>query len=180
MGETILILGGARSGKSRMAAKLAQGLPPVTYVATATVDQADPEMVTRIARHQTDRPAEWTTLEVPRELEGTLSSLAQREGSLVIDCATLWLTNLILGLGGGQELDNEAVLEKVRRAASALRGPGRVIWVSNEVGSGIVPMGVLTRRFVDLQGLVNQELAEHCDQVYLCVAGIPLRIKGSG
>jgi adenosylcobinamide kinase/adenosylcobinamide-phosphate guanylyltransferase len=180
LGETILILGGARSGKSRTAAKLAQEAPPVTYVATATVDPNDPEMVARIDRHRLDRPADWSTVEIPRGLDAQLPALAARGGSVVIDCVTLWVSNLILGLGGGPAASDDDVLTTVERAASAARGEARVVWVSNEVGHGIVPANPLARRFADLQGLVNQLLAERCDRVYLCVAGIPVRLKGTG
>lgn len=177
MGETILIVGGARSGKSRLALDWATARPPVVYVATAMRDEGDPEMMARIARHRSERPESWTTLEVPRDLEGTLPALVQREGAVVIDCVTLWVTNLVLGLGGAALLD-AAVLDAVERTAAAVRGRARVIWVSNEVGSGIVPIDALARRFADLQGLVNQRLAAFCDHVYLCVAGLPLRLKG--
>lgn len=179
MGETILILGGARSGKSRMAVELAEARSPVTYVATATVDEGDAEMMARIARHRAERPDGWTTLEVPRDLEGALSPLASREGTVVIDCVTLWITNLVLGLGGGPTLRDDEVLETVARTAATVQGTARIIWVSNEVGSGVVPTNALARRFADLQGLVNQTLAAICEQVFLCVAGIPLRIKGA-
>lgn len=179
MGETILILGGARSGKSRLAERLAREQEPVTYVATATVDPADPEWVGRIDRHRAGRPAGWTTLEVPRDLEGALPALAAREGSVVIDCATLWISNLMLGLGGGPAQDDAAILAALDRALApgAGRGRARVIWVANEVGSGIVPENALARRFADLQGWANQRLAAACDAVYLCVAGLSLRLK---
>ncbi len=177
MGETILIVGGARSGKSRLAAELAGKAEPVVYVATATVFGDDPEMAARIAKHRLDRPTHWTTLEVPRELETTLPTLVAREGSVLIDCVTLWITNMMLGLGGAPALDDGAILETVGRAAEAARGRARVIWVSNEVGSGPVPTDAMARRFVDLQGLANQALAARCDEVRLCVAGLPLRLK---
>ena len=178
MGETILILGGARSGKSRHAARLAQAVPPVTYVATATVDPADPEMTARIDRHRADRPPDWSTREVPRDLDAELASLVTQAGTIIVDCATLWVTNLMLGLGGGPALADEQVLEIARRTA-AVRGAARVIWVSNEVGCGIVPVDAVARRFADLQGLVNQALAEACDRADLCVAGIAHSIKGT-
>lgn len=178
MGETILIVGGARSGKSRLAVEWASTRPPVAYVATATVDEGDPEMVARIARHRSDRPETWTTLEVPRDLDRHLPALAGQGGAVIVDCVTLWVTNLVLGLGGGAALADEAVLSLVERTAAAARGCSRVIWVSNEVGSGIIPLDALARRFADLQGLVNQRLAALCDHVYLCVAGLPLRLKG--
>ncbi len=178
MGEAILVLGGARSGKSRLAARLASEHEPVTYLATATVDSSDSEMVARVNRHQAERPPTWTTREVARDLAGVLPSLTVREGSVLIDCVTLWVSNLMLGLGGGPALGDDAILEEVERASIAARsGTARVVWVSNEVGSGGVPANALARRFNDLQGLVNQRLAAACDAVHLCVAGLSLRLK---
>jgi adenosylcobinamide kinase/adenosylcobinamide-phosphate guanylyltransferase len=178
MGESILVLGGSRSGKSRLAARLAGELPPVTFVATATVDGGDLEMAARVAQHRAERPAGWTTREVPRDLETILADTVGRGGSVLIDCVTLWLSNLMLGMGGGPALDEAAMLAAVKGAATAAaRGSARVIWVSNEVGSGIVPENVLARRFADMQGLANQRLAETCDSVFLCVAGLSLRLK---
>lgn len=177
MGETILVLGGARSGKSSLAERLAAERKPVTYVATAAVDPADPEMVGRVERHRSARPADWTTLEVPRDLEGALPSLVAREGSVVIDCATLWISNLMLGLGGGPAQDDTAILAAVEKVVDAGRGRARVVWVSNEVGSGVIPDNALARRFADLQGWANQRLAAGSDAVHLCVAGLSLRLK---
>jgi adenosylcobinamide kinase/adenosylcobinamide-phosphate guanylyltransferase len=178
MGESILVLGGSRSGKSRLAARLAGESPPVTFVATASIDPDDAEMAARVARHRAERPAGWTTREVPRDLEAILPGLAGLGGAVLIDCVTLWLSNLMLGLGGGPALEDAAVLAAVSRAATvAAQGPARVIWVSNEVGSGIVPENPLARRFRDVQGLANQRLAAACDVVHLCVAGLPLRLK---
>jgi adenosylcobinamide kinase / adenosylcobinamide-phosphate guanylyltransferase len=177
MGEMILILGGARSGKSRLAERLAAEVEPVTYVATATFDDSDPEMATRIDRHRASRPEGWETLEVPRDVEGVLAGKATRGGTVLIDCVTLWLTNLMLGLGGGPGLDDREILEVVERAGGADRGDSRVIWVSNEVGSGVVPENALARRFADLQGRANQALAARSDVVHLCVAGLSIRLK---
>jgi adenosylcobinamide kinase / adenosylcobinamide-phosphate guanylyltransferase len=177
MGETILVLGGTRSGKSRLAERLAGEREPVTLVATATLDPSDAEMSARIARHRAERPASWTTVEAPRDLQGVLPGLAAREGSVVIDCVTLWISNLMLGQGEGEPLKDEAILAAVDRAAQAARGQARVIWVSNEVGSGIIPINPLARRFADLQGWANQRLAAACDSVFLCVAGLSVRLK---
>lgn len=177
MGESILVLGGMRSGKSRLAERLAAERPPVTYVATATVDPSDPEMTARIARHQADRPASWSTKEVPRDLEAELPAMAAKEGSLVIDCVTLWISNLLLGLGNGPALSDPEVLDALARAVQAGRGRARVIWVSNEVGASLVPTNALARRFTDLQGLANQQLAAACDVVHFCVAGLSIRLK---
>ncbi len=178
MGETILVLGGARSGKSRLAERLAAERGPVTYVATATLDPSDPEMLGRIERHQAARPADWVTREVPRDLPGLLPTLTDGDGSVLVECVTLWVSNLMLGLGGGTAEGDDAVLDAVERAAGAAKGgAARVVWVSNEVGSGIVPVNDLARRFVDLQGWANLRLAAACDAAYLCVAGLSVRLK---
>jgi adenosylcobinamide kinase / adenosylcobinamide-phosphate guanylyltransferase len=177
MGETVLILGGARSGKSGLAERLAEEFAPVSYVATATVEADDAEFRSRIDQHRARRPKEWTTHEVPRDVEGALPGLAAREGSVVIDCATLWISNLMLGRGGGPAWTDQAILAAVERAAEASRGRARVIWVSNEVGSGVVSENALARRFADLQGWANQRLASACDQVHFCVAGLSIRLK---
>jgi adenosylcobinamide kinase/adenosylcobinamide-phosphate guanylyltransferase len=177
MGEVVLILGGARSGKTRLAERLAHEQEPVVYIATATLDPADPSMVKRIERHRSTRPQSWTTLEVPRDLERHLPTLETAGGSVVIDCVTLWLTNLMLGLGGGPELDDQEILSTVDRTARISSTAGRLIWVSNEVGSGVVPDNALARRFADLQGWANQILAEVASSVFLSVAGLPLRLK---
>lgn len=178
MGETLLILGGARSGKSRLAERLAAETMPVLYVATAAVDPLDPEMTARVEAHRARRPGGWTTREVPVRLAEVLPTLTDREGSVLIDCVTLWVSNLMVGLGGGPALGDDAILGALDRAAGAARGGrSRVVWVSNEVGSGVVPANDLARRFADLQGLANQRLAAACDLVYLCVAGLPLRLK---
>ena len=177
MGETILILGGARSGKSRLAETLAEEHRPVTFIATAVEFANDAEMTRRIERHRTDRPQHWTTLEVPRELETELPKVVGQEGSVLIDCVTLWLTNLMLGLGGGSALEDDAILATVERAAHLGKDRARTIWVSNEVGSGVVPESALGRRFSDLQGLANQRLATAADRVLLCVAGLTIRLK---
>ncbi|WP_406697191.1 bifunctional adenosylcobinamide kinase/adenosylcobinamide-phosphate guanylyltransferase [Singulisphaera sp. Ch08] len=177
MGESILVLGGIRSGKSRLAERLAAECSPVTYVATATREHDDPEMVARIERHQADRPEGWTTKEVPRDLEAVLPTIVATEGSVVIDCVTLWISNLLLGLGNGAALADSEILDAVVRAVRAGRGQARVIWVSNEVGASLVPTNALGRRFADLQGMANQRLAEECDAVHFCIAGLSIRLK---
>ncbi len=178
MGEAILVLGGARSGKSRLAQRLAAETEPVTYVATATLDPSDSEMAVRVIRHKADRPAHWTTHEEPRNLAELLATLTAQEGSVLIDCVTLWLSNLMLGIGGGPPLGDDAILGAVSRASGVAReGQARVIWVSNEVGCGGISENAMARRFNDLQGFANQQLAAACDAVHFCVAGLPLRLK---
>jgi adenosylcobinamide kinase / adenosylcobinamide-phosphate guanylyltransferase len=162
-----LIVGGARSGKSRLAERLARatGLAR-SYIATAEV--WDEEMRTRIARHITDRGDGWTTFEAPREVAG---ALVTAQGVVLIDCATLWLTNVMLGGGDIAE-------ETARLTAAIAAYPAPVIVVSNEVGWGIVPDNALARDFRDEQGRLNQRLAEGADLVCGVMAGLPMVLKG--
>jgi adenosylcobinamide kinase/adenosylcobinamide-phosphate guanylyltransferase len=166
-----LILGGARSGKSALAERLAEesGLA-VTYVATATA--GDAEMAERIAHHRSRRPAAWTLAEEPVALAHCLRRHATPDRCLLVDCLTLWLAN---------SLGDEETFQRERAALlETLPGlPGRIILVSNEVGMGIVPLGELSRRFVDEAGRLHQDLARLCDQVVFVAAGLPLMMKGN-
>ena len=164
------MIGGARSGKSRFAERMAAetGLAKI-YVATANA--WDDEMRTRIARHRQDRDgAGWRTVEEPLNLAETLERETSAENILLVDCLTLWLTNVMLG---GR--DAEAETARLVAVLPALAGP--VIFVSNEVGWGIVPENCLARAFRDAQGRLNQRMAEFCDRVVLIAAGLPLRLK---
>ena len=168
-----LILGGARSGKSRYAETLAQqSRHEVIYIATATAQDA--EMQSRIAHHRAARPAHWQTVEEPLSLAQCLATYAKPERLLLVDCLTLWLSNL-LGLDDPQRLHTEqqALLNTL------LTFPGEVILVSNEVGLGIVPMGELTRRFVDEAGRLHQQLAAQLPTVIFMLAGLPQTFKGA-
>jgi adenosylcobinamide kinase / adenosylcobinamide-phosphate guanylyltransferase len=168
-----LILGGARSGKSRLAEKLAAetGLP-VTYIATS--QPLDGEMNTRVAQHRARRPTEWALVEEPLALSRVLRENAAPQRCLLIDCLTLWLTNLLMLEDANQLVaEREALLDCV----AAL--PGEIIFVSNETGMGVVPLGELTRRYVDEAGWLHQALAERCQRVVLTVAGLPLTLKGT-
>ncbi|NQD96557.1 bifunctional adenosylcobinamide kinase/adenosylcobinamide-phosphate guanylyltransferase [Pseudomonas sp. CrR25] len=168
-----LILGGARSGKSRLAEKLAgeSGLA-VTYIATSQA--LDGEMSARIAAHRARRPAHWALVEEPLALARVLAEQAGEGRCLLVDCLTLWLSNLLM-------LDDPARLDAEREALleclNAL--PGRIILVSNETGLGVVPLGELTRRYVDEAGWLHQALAERCQRVIFTVAGLPLALKGA-
>ena len=167
-----LILGGARSGKSRLGERLAResGLA-VTYVATAHA--GDGEMAARIAHHQSRRPAEWELVEEPLRLMQVLRDRAAENRCLLVDCLTLWLTNLLwLEEGAHLERERDALLEGI----AAL--PGRIILVGNETGLGVVPLGELTRRYVDEAGWLHQALAERAQRVTFCVAGLPMILKG--
>ncbi|WLG97176.1 bifunctional adenosylcobinamide kinase/adenosylcobinamide-phosphate guanylyltransferase [Pseudomonas sp. FP198] len=168
-----LILGGARSGKSRLAEKLAAGTGlAVTYIATS--QPLDGEMNQRVAQHRARRPAEWALVEEPLALAQVLRDTAASERCLLVDCLTLWLTNLLM-------LDDADRLAAEREALLDCIGalPGEIIFVSNETGLGVVPLGELTRRYVDEAGWLHQALAERCQRVVLTVAGLPLTLKGT-
>jgi adenosylcobinamide kinase / adenosylcobinamide-phosphate guanylyltransferase len=164
-----LVLGGARSGKSRHAESLiTASAPPWIYVATAQA--LDTEMAERIAHHRARRGARWQTVEAPHDLAGAIDK-APPDAGLLVDCLTLWLTNRMLA-----EADIEADTAAVESALARRRGP--IVLVSNEVGSGVVPDNALARRFADLQGRLNQRIAARADRVVLVVAGLPLTVKG--
>jgi adenosyl cobinamide kinase/adenosyl cobinamide phosphate guanylyltransferase len=167
--ELALVLGGARSGKSRFAeGLLARHAPPWLYVATA--EAGDAEMVTRIAAHKARRGTDWMTVEAPRDLAGVLAEHGDRPA--LVDCLTLWLSNLMLA-----DAAVDAEIARLEQALEQARAP--VVLVANEVGSGIVPDNALARRFRDLQGQLNQRLAARADRVILVVAGLPLFVKGA-
>lgn len=167
-----LILGGVRSGKSRLAEQHAQttGLP-VTYLATATVQ--DDEMRARVAHHQAQRPGHWQLVEEPLALAAALQRHAAENHCVLVDCLTLWLTNLLCA-------QNEVLLQQeVAALLEVLPGlPGQIILVSNETGMGIVPLGELTRRYCDEAGRLHQAVAQCCERVILTVAGLPFNLKG--
>ena len=164
-----LVLGGARSGKSRYAESLVCALPPPWfYLATATA--GDDEMAARIEAHRARRTAPWRTVEAPRDLAGALTACGKAPA--LVDCLTLWLSNLMLA-----EADIEAEINRLDKALQAAAAP--VVLVANEVGLGIVPDHPLGRRFRDWQGLLNQCVAARADRVALMVAGLPLVLKGA-
>ncbi len=168
-----LILGGARSGKSRLAERLAaESALPVTYIATS--QPLDGELNERVALHRQRRPAHWQLIEEPLALARVLRENAATDACLLVDCLTLWLTNLLM-------LDDAERLQVEREALllSLAQLPGEIIFVSNETGLGIVPLGELTRRYVDEAGWLHQALAERCQRVVLTVAGLPLTLKGT-
>ena len=170
-----LILGGARSGKSYYAEQLALNSgKKCVYVATAYA--GDSEMHQRIILHQQRRPKDWVTLEESLYLAKILQKTAQEEVCILVDCLTLWLSNILFNQQG--ELQ-EVVFQK--QTAALLESikclKGEVILVSNEVGGGIIPMEAMSRRFVDEAGLLHQQLAQRCDQVVLVTAGLPQVLK---
>jgi len=169
MSRVTLVLGGARSGKSRYAEGLSATYGHKTYIATA--QPLDDEMRQRIADHQARRGEGWVTVEAPRDLAGALDAVTA--GFVLVDCVTLWLSNLLL-----QDRDLAAEVETLCRVLERI--PARVVLVSNEVGLGIVPENALARRFRDAQGLANQRLAEMADEVVFVAAGLPLTLKSLG
>lgn len=161
------VIGGARSGKSRHAeARAREANATVIYVATGQA--GDEEMAARIAHHRENRPPRWRTVEEPLALADALRREAASNHCLLVDCLTLWLTNVLLA-----ERDDE--IDKLLTTLPAL--PGRVILVSNEVGWSIVPENALARRFRDEQGRLNQRVAALADRVTLVAAGLPLVLK---
>lgn len=165
------VIGGARSGKSSFALKLANSIPgPRAYLATA--EARDSEMEERIARHKRERGEGWESLEEPRDLYGTLSGIGGYN-VVLIDCFTLWVSNMMEAGAGEDKIVEEAgkiaVLSRKTRAS--------IIAVSNEVGLGLVPETPLGRRFRDIAGLVNQKIAEAADTVFFIASGLPLRLK---
>lgn len=180
-----LILGGARSGKSALAEKTARESGfRVTYLATAQA--GDREMAERIHHHQARRPSEWGLVEEPLHLAEALRQHAATDRCLLVDCLTLWLSNLVFqGAAGGQlergePLDCPLLRGELKSLQETLpRLPGHIILVSNEVGLGVVPMGALSRFYVDENGRLNQAIAKIADQVTLVAAGLPLILKST-
>lgn len=165
-----LVLGGARSGKSRYAQNLAESLSP-KRVFIATAEALDEEMKDRIARHVAERGASWTTIEAPVKISTHMLAMASDDCVILVDCLTLWLSNLMRAA-----LDVESKTEELVESLSSTTAP--VILVSNEVGMGIVPETPLGRQFRDAQGRLNQAMAAACETVEFIAAGLPLRLKG--
>jgi adenosylcobinamide kinase/adenosylcobinamide-phosphate guanylyltransferase len=172
-GSVTLVLGGARSGKSRYAQQLAEQSGRVVFVATAKI--SDDEMRAKIERHREDRPEEWLTVEEPLELPRVLSDYELSCDMIVIDCLTLYAANLLEAEGE----NHSAIDRRIAGLCEALqRTQCAVVLVSNEVGSGIVPTHPLGRRYRDLLGELNQKIATLADDAVLMIAGLPLALKG--
>jgi len=167
--RSLLVLGGARSGKSRYAQRLAQE-SGLDLMLIATAQAHDEEMEARIARHRADRDERWSLVEEPLNLAAQISGRARAGRLLVVDCLTLWLSNVMLA---GR--DHEAMQEGLAGVMAKAQGP--VILISNEVGQGIVPSTPLGRAFRDAQGRLNQRMAQVCSDVVLVSAGLPLQLK---
>ncbi|HEX9743043.1 MAG TPA: bifunctional adenosylcobinamide kinase/adenosylcobinamide-phosphate guanylyltransferase [Nitrospiraceae bacterium] len=170
-GKLILVLGGTASGKSQAALEAAGRARPKAFVATGQA--RDREMAERIARHRTARSADWATVEVPVELAAWFRRHGNGYRTIVLDCLTLWLSNL-----QGKRARDTEVSNRVTDLLEAIRStPARVVVVSNELGLGLVPTGRSARSFRDLAGRVNQQVAAEADEVYLAVSGLLLRLK---
>lgn len=189
-GTKLLVTGGSRSGKTAYAEAAAGALSSeVVYIATASVRNDDGgEMVQRIAAHRRARPQGWTTEEEPVAAGRAIREHAAPGRCIVLDCVTLWLSN-VLGLHevhqfNGEARDRPLLLNRERLEAERIallsaieQCSGHLVVVTNELGSGVVPMGALTRFFVDEHGWTNQRIAELCDSVVLMVAGMPVKVK---
>jgi adenosylcobinamide kinase/adenosylcobinamide-phosphate guanylyltransferase len=167
--RTVLVLGGARSGKSRYGLSLAEAAAP-TRLMIATAEALDEEMAARIARHKQERGAGWLTRETPLDLVDALREEARPGRAVLVDCITLWLSNVMLA---GRDM--EAAIAELAELTATLAGP--VVFVSNEVGSGVTPPSKMGREFQDHQGRANQALARACDAVVAVTAGIPRLLK---
>jgi adenosyl cobinamide kinase/adenosyl cobinamide phosphate guanylyltransferase len=166
MTDISLVLGGARSGKSRYAEALLMRAPP-PWVYLATAEAFDAEMAARIASHRARRDPRWDTLEAPRDLP---AQLAAQNGPVLVDCLTLWLSNLMLA--------DMSIEQETAALIAALDRPAPTVLVANEVGLSIVPDNALARAFRDAAGALNQRLAALADRVVLTVAGLPMHLKG--
>lgn len=169
MARVSLVLGGARSGKSARALVLAAEAP---HVFIATAEALDEEMRARILRHKAERGPDWGLVEAPLELAGAIRANAGEGVTLLADCLTLWLSNLM-------HHDRDVEAETAALLAALGAAPGRVVLVSNEVGMGLAPVNALGRAFRDAQGRLNQRLAAAADHVEFVAAGLPLTLKGS-
>ena len=169
-GLLTLVLGGARSGKSRYAESLIEAMPP-PWIYLATAEARDAEMAKRIAAHRARRGSGWQTVEAPHDLSAALGA-APTGTPVLVDCLTLWLSNRMLA-----EADMDREIAKLESVLA--NHDGVVVLVSNEVGAGIVPDNALARRFQDLQGTLNQRIAAGASRVVFMVAGLPLHVKGT-
>ncbi|MBQ1498372.1 MAG: bifunctional adenosylcobinamide kinase/adenosylcobinamide-phosphate guanylyltransferase [Sphingomonas sp.] len=165
----LFVLGGARSGKSRYAQQRAEALAG-RHVFIATAEAWDAEMAERIARHRADRDTRWETVDAPRDLAAALDAASGTGAVVLVDCLTLWASNLLLA-----DADMEEATDELRAAIA--RFDGGLILVANETGFGIVPDNALARRFRDAAGRINQAVAATADEVMLVVAGLPMRVK---
>jgi len=178
MAEIIIVTGGSRSGKSGYAQRIAESDPGLK-IFIATCPCLDDEMAERIRKHKEMRSSQWTTIEETIDLAGAVR-LAQTSQTILVDCLTLWVNNLLYRAETeGKTLDEEDMARHCRQVlASCSQVPGKVIFVTNEVGMGIVPGDAVSRRFRDLAGRCNQIMAANAASVIFMISGLPLTIKG--
>lgn len=175
-GRVTLVLGGVRAGKSAYALGRARTASHVTFLATA--EAGDDEMRERIDRHRAERPPEWTTVEAPLGIADAAMRSVPTGGTLVVDCLTLWTSNLLCRPGATEADVTPDAVREIEQLIEAMRDRlAQVILVSNEVGMGVVPDHPLGRRYRDLLGAVNTRAAAIADEVLLLVAGLPWRLK---
>lgn len=176
MAELVLVTGGARSGKSRWAQQRAESLPGPRFFLATCAPSVDHEMADRIARHQRDRADRgWATVEEPLELAGALARMPG--GTVMVDCLTIWIANL---MHTGRKLDEDRMAALARELLSVIEPrAGTVLLVTNEVGLGVVPPTEMGRQFRDLAGRCHQVLAAAADEVVLMVCGLPLYVKST-
>ncbi len=173
MKHNTLVIGGCRSGKSRHALQLAERISGNQKIFIATCDPKDNEMLDRVRRHQAERKPPWQTVEAPLNITNTIREIRTKADVILIDCLTLWTSNILLARPETGDLESWAT-----DLDSTLKLDGcPIIMVTNEVGTGIVPENRLARRFRDMTGFLNQRIAGCCDQVIWMVAGIPVTIK---
>lgn len=179
MGKIVLVVGGARSGKSSFAESyVASKGKKIAYIATAQV--YDKEMEYRVKLHKTRRPSDWKTYEFPYHAEQAIAEAAKEHDMILFDCITLYLSNLLCKENAAIDLDKDstevfAAFQQIVRAAK--EADCTLVFVSNEVGAGIVPENALAREYRDLAGLVNQMIAREAEEVFLVTCGIPVNIK---
>jgi adenosylcobinamide kinase/adenosylcobinamide-phosphate guanylyltransferase len=172
--KIILVIGGCKSGKSSYALQTAEQMPRKRKIFVATCVPQDDEMARRVARHQKTRGQNWTTIEEPLNLPEVILETSPNADVMLVDCLTLWLSNILMASGAEQELETQ-----IRRLIDALeRAACPIVLVSNEVGTGIVPENKLARQFRDIAGWMNQAVARGAHQVIWMVAGIPVTVKG--
>ena len=173
MSESIFVIGGCRSGKSSHAMRLSETIASEERVYVATCVPYDDEMKDRVVKHQEERDGTWRTVEAPMDLPGTIRKESCRSNVMLIDCLTLWVTNMLMNDYEDSKIEREvtALISEIKKAECP------VILVSNEVGAGIVPENKLARKFRDIAGFTNQKIAASADSVVWMVAGIPVDIK---
>ncbi len=182
MSNITLIIGGARSGTSAFALELAGKYDRVCYIATMDYAQAsqanDEEMFKRTQKHRESRPSDWKTIETPLELDKAISGLKGKFDIILIDCITLYITNMLLKNNKDEDDVEKHIINEIEKLCKVCKmNPTHVIMVSNEVGYGIVPDNPLSRKFRDIAGCANQLIAKEADNVYLVTVGIETKIK---